>query len=280
MNQITTSPSEGSNPGTIGWATILCLSLGAGNAVWLLGLRSWAPGWCGIPNTALTTVCFLAATAVARTGAPARYRWSIVAGLGFSALGDAFLMQARDHFVAGLGSFLVAHLCYLWALTSDSRLAQHRLPFAAYAILVVGLVFWLWPQIPRTLRLPVCLYAATITAMAAQAASRARSRRDGGAAVAALGAALFVVSDAALAARRFGHPWPGAHLLVLSTYFSAQAGFALSVVRHGKVCTHPPNSQSEKGFIGGDKSSETYRQGSLGQRLGAAKPRRCPNTPE
>ena len=232
MNRPNASPSESRNGRAMSWATILWLALGVGNAVWLLGLKPWLPGWRGIPNTALTTLCFLAAAAVAKAGAPARYQWSMVAGLGCSALGDAFLMQGRDYFVAGLGSFLVAHLGYLWALTCDSRLAQRKLPFAVYGVAGAGLVAWLWPQVPRALSLPVCLYAATIMTMAAQAASRALSKRDPGAVLAAVGAALFVVSDAALAAGRFGHPLEWGRLLILGTYFAAQAGLAMSVARY------------------------------------------------
>ena len=227
--------SDGLNVRAVGWAPMLWLVLGVASAIWLLGLRSWLPIWRGIPNTAVTTLCFLAAAAVAKAGVPARYQWSMVVGLGFSALGDAFLMQTRDYFVAGLGSFLVAHLCYLWALTSDCPLAQPKLPFAVYGVAGVALVFWLWPHVPRTLRLPVALYAATIMTMAAQATSRALSMRALGATLAATGSALFVVSDAALAVRRFAHPLGWGHFIVLATYFGAQASLALSVVFHGNL---------------------------------------------
>ncbi len=239
MNRFSASPSERRNGRAVSRATILWLALGVGNAVWLLGLRSWLPGWRGIPSTALTTLFFLVAAAAAKAGAPARYQWGMVAGLGWSALGDAFLMQGRDYFVASLGSFLVAHLCYLWALACDSRLAQRKLPFAVYGVAGAGLVAWLWPQVPRALSLPVCLYAATIMTMAAQAASRALSKRDLGAVLAAVGAALFVVSDAALAAGRFGHPLEWGRFLVLGTYFVAQAGLALSVVCYRKCSCLP-----------------------------------------
>jgi hypothetical protein len=43
------------------------------------------------------------------------------------------------------------------------------------------------------------------------------------------------VSDAALAVRRFAHPLGWAHFIVLTTYFSAQASLALSVVFHGNL---------------------------------------------
>ncbi len=244
MNRANTGRSEGLNPKAFCWSPILWLSLGVISAVWQLGLRSWLPAVHGIPNTALSTLLFLVTAAVAKS-VPARFQWGMVVGLGFSALGDAFLMQQRDLFVAGLGSFLVAHLCYLWAFTSDSPLAQRKLPFAVYGVIGVALVFWLWPQVPGKLRLPVSLYAATITTMAAQAASRALVNRDSGATLAAVGAALFVVSDAVLAARRFGQPIDHGHLIVLGTYFGAQAGLALSVVLCREPCS--TTQQESKG---------------------------------
>ena len=55
--------------------------------------------------------------------------------------------------------------------------------------------------------------------------------------LAAIGAALFVVSDAALAAGRFGHPMEWGRSFVLGTYFAAQAGLALSVGCYGGFCS-------------------------------------------
>jgi len=215
---------------TPGWLPLVPLALGAVSGVWVVGARGWFPTWHGFPNTASTTVLFLAAVAAASRSMSARYRWSIVAGLGCSAVGDAFLMQTRDYFLPGLASFLAAHLCYLWAFTSNSRLAGHKPPFLVSGVVGAALVSWLWPGVPASLRLPVIAYAAAILAMAAQATSRALSRRDAAAILAAVGAALFVVSDAGLAGQRFREPLEWGRLLVLGTYFAAQASIALSAI--------------------------------------------------
>jgi len=66
--------------------------------------------------------------------------------------------------------------------------------------------------------------------MAAQAAGHALSRRDAAAILAALGAALFVVSDAMLGVQRFRHRPEWGRVVVLGTCFAAQGGIALSVV--------------------------------------------------
>ncbi len=208
-------------------------SLGLFSAIWLLGLKRWLPILPGFPNTAVTTLCFLAAAAVAHAGVPQRYYWGMLAGLGFSAIGDAFLMQKSDFFVPGLSSFLIAHFCYLWAFMADSRFARRWAPFLVYAATGITLVAWLWPNIPSALRLPVTLYTGAISVMAAQAASRGLVNRTQGSILAAVGASLFVASDSVLAVGRFSHSFEHGGTVLLVCYFSAQAALALSVIRYG-----------------------------------------------
>jgi uncharacterized membrane protein YhhN len=210
--------------------SLLWLSAAAVNAIWVLGSRSGLPTWYGFPNTASTTLLLLAGTAGTNSGVPSRYRWSIVAGLGCSALGDSFLMLPGDYFVAGLGSFLAAHICYLLAFTSDSRLAGRIMPFVVWGMWGMMMLSCMWPGVARSLRIPVVLYAAALSAMAAQSASRVASRCNAAAIVAAVGAGLFVVSDSVLAFQRFCHPLVWGRILVLGTYFAAQGGIALSVM--------------------------------------------------
>ena len=209
---------------------IALLVVGLLSAIWQLALRRWVPALPGFPDTAGTTLCFLAAAAAARAGVPQRYYFSMLAGLGFSAIGDAFLMQKRDFFIAGLGSFLVAHLFYLWAFTAGSRFGRKRVPFIIYGATGTTLVWSLWSHIPPALRVPVGLYAVVISVMAAQASSRALLSPDRGTILAAIGAALFVISDSVLALGRFGHGFDNGGTILLASYFSAQAAFALSVI--------------------------------------------------
>ena len=62
-----------------------------------------------------------------------------------------------------------------------------------------------------------------------QAAVVRSCRRDTSSALAALGGVFFVASDATLAIDRFVAPLPGAVVVVLATYWSAQALIGLSV---------------------------------------------------
>lgn len=150
-------------------------------------------------------------------------RRAVLAGLGLSLLGDTFLLWPKEGFLPGLVSFLLAHLAYLVAFTREQRFAARPEAFAFYAVVAGAVLAVLWSGVPEALRLPVIAYAACLAAMAAQAAvhwlAHRESPRARGLAVAG---ALFVVSDALLAADRFLVPLPLAGLWILSTYWAAQ----------------------------------------------------------
>lgn len=161
-----------------------------------------------------------------------KYRPAILIGLALSTLGDVFLMLPGDWFVFGLGSFLCAHLAYLYALTRRARWFAATWPFLAYAALAAGVLAVLWPHLPGELRAPVVVYVAVLAAMAAQAAAVWWRRRTRASAWAALGGLSFVISDASLAIDRFAAPFALASALVLASYWLAQAWIGLSA--HGR----------------------------------------------
>jgi len=169
--------------------------------------------------------------ALALSLSPARpdYQWAIAAGLLLSTAGDVFLMLPRDRFVAGLASFLLAHLCYLRAFSIEVPFGAGLLlwlPFFAAGGMVVALV---WPGLKPALRGPVVVYVIVIAAMAGQATGRWYAAGSAVALAAAVGAGLFVVSDAVLAIDRFRWPFRAARAVTLSTYWAAQLLIAISV---------------------------------------------------
>jgi|CXWK01.1.fsa_nt_gi uncharacterized membrane protein YhhN len=169
--------------------------------------------------------------ALALTLPPARpaYQWAVAAGLVFSTAGDIFLMLPRDRFVAGLASFLVAHLCYVWAFSLGVPIAANMLfwlPYFAAGGVVAALI---WPGLKPALRGPVLVYVVVIAIMASQATERWYALGSGTALAAAMGAGLFVVSDGVLAIDRFRQPFRAARALTLATYWAAQLLIALSV---------------------------------------------------
>ena len=160
-----------------------------------------------------------------------RYRAWLLAGLALSTAGDVFLMLPVDAFVAGLASFLLAHVAYLLALRQRERLFVVGWPFVLFAVVAGGVLSQLWPGLPGALRAPVIVYVVVLAAMAAQALAVWWRRRDGAAVCGAWGGACFVLSDALLAWDRFVAPFAAASFAVLATYWLAQWGLARSVPR-------------------------------------------------
>lgn len=164
------------------------------------------------------------------------YTRLIVGGLVFSLAGDVLLMLPLDRFVAGLVAFLIAHLLYIAAFTSDGVRATWwlALPLAAYAAVLLRILL---PRVPSGLKLPVVVYALVLLAMAWAAAERGAAGMPGGV-FAAAGGVLFVASDSALAINRFARQFRGADAVVLGTYYAAQTLIALSAGILGIILAH------------------------------------------
>lgn len=226
-NRIETTSSSHRNP----WLAAIALSA----ALAIAG--SYLSPWLHYAFKPLTTLLIVAM--LLRRGGEAEpgsdrgpgYRRAILFGLLLSTLGDVFLMLPGDWFVFGLGSFLCAHIAYLVGLTRRAPWFAAVWPYPAYAALAAVVLSVLWPHLPGELRVPVIVYVVVLAAMAAQAAAVWRCRPSRATALAALGGAFFVASDATLAIDRFAAPFAASSLAVLATYWIAQTLIALSVRR-------------------------------------------------
>jgi uncharacterized membrane protein YhhN len=150
-----------------------------------------------------------------------------VAALVFSLAGDVFLMLERERFVAGLASFLVAHLCYAAGLAAAPSFRGAWLAIG-YAIVVgpAAIVGWrIAVSVHRddpVLLGPVLAYIAVISTMVAIAIGT-------GHALAIAGAGLFYLSDALLAWNRFITPLWGGSVAVIVTYHLGQGLLVVSL---------------------------------------------------
>jgi uncharacterized membrane protein YhhN len=128
----------------------------------------------------------------------------LVAALALSALGDAFLSRDGDKaFLAGLGSFLAAHLVYIalfylsggsfGLLAAEPWRAAAAVALAVFALFVLARLLRV---VTPDMRLPIIAYLAAIVAMGVTALTL-------GNALVIAGAVLFVASDAILAAEKF-----------------------------------------------------------------------------
>jgi uncharacterized membrane protein YhhN len=205
-------------------------------AAWvLLGLAAaFAVGdWIAVlrQNTTVEYVCkpatlaFLIAVAVAVDPVHGDTRTWFVVALVLSLLGDIFLMLPKDRFVFGLGAFLLGHVAYTVGLNLHTDgLWLIAVPVVVVAaILAVRLVRGIRRSGEGELLGPVIAYVVVIAAMGASAVAS-------GNALAAVGALLFMASDALIGETRFVQPrrWGGGAIMV--TYHLGQAGLVLSLV--------------------------------------------------
>ena len=158
-------------------------------------------------------------------------RWWFVAALVASLAGDVFLMLRHDReeagerhlFVAGLASFLVAHLLYTAGFLVDAPPAG-RLALASAVVAVAAAV--VGTRIVRaasaSLQAPVTAYVVVISAMVATALAAGDS-------LAAVGAVTFYASDFLIGWTRFVAPLPGAPVAIMVTYHAGQAALVASL---------------------------------------------------
>jgi uncharacterized membrane protein YhhN len=169
----------------------------------------------------LTMVFIISIATLAKRPPSNRYKYAVIAGLLFSMVGDVFLMLPMDLFIAGLISFLVAHLIYIYAFRSGRPWRIKFMPVLLLAIYGVVIYSILLPGL-NGMAVPVAVYVVVILTMAWQAWDQWDQARARWALLAFIGALLFVISDTVLALNRFGEPFQAARALTLSTYYSAQ----------------------------------------------------------
>jgi uncharacterized membrane protein YhhN len=162
------------------------------------------------------------------------YAWVVgvgaAAGLGFSIGGDLFLLS-RERFRAGLASFFAGHVCYTLAFaTSAAGVVPAGGWFVSLAVVAAAMLRVLWSHAPRE-RVPITCYVVMIAVMAWTAIGRgiAPATPEPSGMLAALGALVFMTSDATLALDRFVRPWRAAHGVVMVTYYGAQMLIGASV---------------------------------------------------
>jgi alkenylglycerophosphocholine/alkenylglycerophosphoethanolamine hydrolase len=177
----------------------------------------------------LTTILILAAALSLAPASGAGYRQWVVIALALSMLGDICLMFEGDGwFAGGLGSFLLAHVGFVVAFLKGVSLAWPPAWTLLPLVYGLGLCAWLLPR-AGTLRIPIAVYCVVLLGMTLAAALRLQTLGGRPAVLAVAGALLFVVSDSALALRKFAGPYRGAQALILSTYWASIGLIAASV---------------------------------------------------
>ena len=161
-------------------------------------------------------------------------------GIFFSLAGDIFLMLPKEQFLAGLVSFLAAHLSYILGL--NSNVPPVNLATLVILIFIFILFLALYQPLSTSMRnkgkhrlvLPVTIYLIVISIMLFSAlVTLVRVEwQELPAILIAFGALLFVVSDTILAWNKFIQPLPRGKLLTRISYHSGQLLLILGAVIH------------------------------------------------
>ena len=179
------------------------------------------------PDSAFTDVSqwflmpLLALGPVLVTSAPRdRLFVGTLVALGFSWLGDTTpdLVDGDASFLVLVGFFLCAQLTYIvafWPYRRSSVLRTRPWVVGLYALAVIAMVA-VCASAAGILVVPMAIYASCLAAMAVLATGVNRT--------VAVGAMLFVVSDALIAVRAFvDADLPAVGLWIMATYIAAQA---------------------------------------------------------
>jgi uncharacterized membrane protein YhhN len=213
----------------------------------IVGLVNVAAVLTGASTTATLTKALLMPLLLAWLLTATRGRLTLplrllAVGLVFAWFGDLLLEGSGDaYFMAGIAAFMAMQICYLVAFTripGPGLVRAWKIALVPYLVLWLLLNFLVGPGV-GSLRIPVMIYSVVLIAMAVAALDLViRVPQDKGWRV-AIGAGLFVVSDALIALTTFG-PLSSSNAmsgLIMATYIAAQAlivtAFAdCSVPRH------------------------------------------------
>ena len=174
--------------------------------------------------------CFVL-LALSAGAAGSTYGRFVLGALVLSWAGDVLLLSPKPaYFMAGLGSFLVAHVLFAAAFLSGPFSAgAAAIAFMAVLAFGSGVLRWLLPSTPSEFKAPVLAYVVVILAMCIAAASH--SAATGRWAVLA-GTVVFAASDLSVARDRFVRPgyvnrlwgWPAYYAAQVLLAWSAAAG--------------------------------------------------------
>ena len=198
------------------------IALTAVSCAWLVWCerRSSPARWVAKPLASLGFV----ALALSRADTDL-YGAAIVIGAALGMAGDvALLGHGRKPFLAGLSLFLLGHVAYLVAFASEASASW--LIIGAIPALALGAGSWRWlaPHLEGGMAPAVAAYVVVISTMLAAAVGVAPDRPS-----AAAGAALFAVSDMAVARDNFVVRGWANRAVGLPLYYAGQLLIALSI---------------------------------------------------
>jgi uncharacterized membrane protein YhhN len=166
------------------------------------------------------------------------WRAYVVLALVFSWGGDVFLISG-DWFIAGLISFLIAHVFYIVAYQKTGAANGQLKPldilkFVIYGVVLIGLIY---PGLGDML-VPVLIYALVLLIMGIWAHKRRGATTSTSFKLVAAGAILFAISDGLIAVNKFAFEVPAERILVMTIYMTSQYLIVTGLIKHEVPASH------------------------------------------
>ena len=160
-----------------------------------------------------------------------RYNRHVLLGMMFSCLGDALMVWKPRLFIHSVVAFGIAQIIYVRAFGMRPWSIKTCLVCSIYGLLC----FWmLYPQIKGIMVICVAIYTFLITVMLWRAITRLQIDKlwKWNNMCACGGALLFAISDTLIAFDKFYAPIMYRKGLIMTTYYLAQLGIAMSTCKH------------------------------------------------
>ncbi|MGH1385623.1 lysoplasmalogenase [Kordia sp.] len=165
----------------------------------------------------------------------ASVKLTTILALLFSLLGDVLLMfvsNSEHFFIAGLVSFLLAHVMYILVFLRDrNSKKKSTILFIGLLLVYATGLFWLIKDGLGDLLLPVLVYMTIILGMATTAFMRKGMVLHHGYVYVFIGAIFFMISDSLLAINKFHDALPLSNISIMSTYALAQFLIVLGIIK-------------------------------------------------
>lgn len=166
-------------------------------------------------------------------------RKSVSAALIFALLGDVLLLFPQ-HFLYGLGAFLMALICYTFAFKLTHRpvfplpnlffikLFLYNFPIYLFAALLYFIIHFQLQQ----MRIPIVIYLCAMVVMVTAARERYKKTNDSSFWQVLIGAVLFFVSHGIFLIHLFFQPVKDVDILMMGTYLLAQLLIVMGLRSH------------------------------------------------
>jgi uncharacterized membrane protein YhhN len=154
--------------------------------------------------------------------------------LSFSLIGDVLIMFediSNNYFLAGLVSFLLAHIMYIFVFLEKRNQSIKPIAFITLLLIYAFGLFYLLKDSLDDLLIPVIFYVVAILIMTITATLRKEKVLSLSYNLVLLGALLFMISDSFIALNKFYTPVAYEHIIIMSTYALAQYFIVMGVLK-------------------------------------------------